>query len=263
MAGAVPSGTARRMLGALLFVPVVGIFAFSQSAAQWMLVLIAAAMVWEFASMVRLAMPLRLAMLMDFTLFALPAPLFLHLERVAGMSLFPVVLALAGLVVLLVWVATRKAQAALFLAVMICCIVAARGILGIENGHWLMLGLAAVIASCDVAAYFTGRRIGGPRLAPRISPNKTRSGAVGGLLGAMMAGVLLMPVLQLSLFETMAGATFVAVLAQAGDLFESMFKRQAGVKDSGRLIPGHGGFLDRFDGYLLTMPVVYLYILAV
>jgi phosphatidate cytidylyltransferase len=157
---------------------------------------------------------------------------------------------------------TRDAVAAGFSCAIIACILAARGMLGVENGHLLLLSVAAIVASCDIAAYFTGRTIGGPALAPSISPNKTRSGAIGGLVAAVLACLLLRSVLQINFAEAVIGGVVIAVLAQSGDLLESMLKRRIGLKDSGNLIPGHGGFLDRFDGYLLTLPAVYLYILA-
>ena len=257
------SGTMRRFAGAVLFIPVVAAVLMSQAVAQWLLLALAAIMVLEFSAMVSLPPALRAALVMDFVLFALPAPLFARLEATAGMSLLPVVLALALLVVVLIWATRRDRMAALFVGVMIACILAARGMLGLADGHLMLLATAAVIASCDVAAYFVGRHVGGPRLAPLISPNKTRSGALGGAAGAVLASLLLATISWISPVEAVAGGVMLAVLAQAGDLFESALKRKMGVKDSGRLIPGHGGFLDRFDGYLLTLPAVYLYILAI
>ena len=254
--------TGRRIIGAMLFLPVIAAFALSQQVAQWLLLAIAGVMVWEFAGMARLSMPLRMTVLMDFALFALPAPLFAHLEAVAGMSLLPVVLALAVLIVIFVWLAAKDAVVAGFSVAIIACILAARGILGLENGHLMLLSVAAIVAGCDIAAYFAGRNIGGPRLAPAISPNKTQSGAIGGLVAAVLVCVLLRSGLQIGFAEAVVGGAVIAVLAQSGDLLESMLKRRIGVKDSGSLIPGHGGFLDRFDGYLLTLPAVYLYSLA-
>lgn len=123
----------------------------------------------------------------------------------------------------------------------------------------LALGLEAVVFllvcvwATDVCAYFAGRSIGGPRLAPRISPAKTWSGAFGGVLGAMLvAGGLAAGWLasvqgqKAGLFVGLAG--LMAVLAILGDLAESAMKRRTGVKDSGSLLPGHGGVLDRLDG---------------
>lgn len=257
------SGTMRRFVGALLFIPIVAAVAFSQEASQWLLLALATMLVLEFSAMLSLPVALRAALVMDFVLFALPAPLFARFEHIAGMSLMPVVAALGLLVVGLVWATTRDRMAALFAGVLIACIVATRGVLGLENGHFILLAMAAVIASCDIAAYFVGRRVGGPRLAPVVSPNKTRSGAIGGTIGAVAVCLWIASVSWVSPLEAVVGGVVIAALAQIGDLFESMLKRRVGVKDSGRLIPGHGGFLDRFDGYLLTLPAVYLYILAI
>ena len=257
------SGTTRRLVGALLFVPIIVLVAVSQSAAQWLLMALAALMVLEFSAMLALPMALRAALLMDFVLFALPAPVLSGIEAVAGMPLDLVILALAALVIGLIWAVTRNGLASIFIALIIACIVAARGLLGVADGNLILLVLAAAVASCDITAYFVGRRIGGAKLAPSISPNKTCSGAIGGTVGAVAACLLVSSNSWLSPMEAVVGGICLAVLAQAGDLIESALKRRVGVKDSGSLIPGHGGFLDRFDGYLLTMPAVYLYILAI
>ena len=146
---------------------------------------------------------------------------------------------------------------------MIGCILAARGVLGMENGHYILVALAVTVAACDIAAYFTGRHFGGALLAPTISPKKTQSGAVGGLLGAILAAVVLSLVYAVFCWGSDIGGDLDSCAGSGGDLLESALKRRAGVKDSGSIIPGHGGFLDRFDGYLLTMPAVYLYCLAI
>lgn len=120
-------------------------------------------------------------------------------------------------------------------------------------GLWATLLLLLVVWGADIAAYFTGRAIGGPKLAPAISPNKTWSGAVGGLVGAVAAALLLM--LVWPGYANLAGAQRLALLAVPlailsilGDLYESWLKRRCGVKDSGRILPGHGGVMDRLDG---------------
>ncbi len=106
----------------------------------------------------------------------------------------------------------------------------------------------------DIGAYVAGRAIGGPRLAPRISPGKTVSGALGGLLAAVLVGIVAALSLAAShpaaLWRAGLLAGLLGVVAQAGDLGESYVKRHFGVKDSGRLIPGHGGLLDRLDALL-------------
>ena len=132
---------------------------------------------------------------------------------------------------------------------------------GQPNGHrWLLCALMVVWAA-DTGAYFSGRHFGRHKLAPKISPNKTVEGLVGGMLLAVIVGVVL------SLF---AGATtaqlpavalvslLAALFSVVGDLFESLLKRHAGVKDSGALIPGHGGVLDRLDGVLAALPAFAL-----
>jgi len=123
--------------------------------------------------------------------------------------------------------------------------------------------LIAVIGT-DVGAYFTGRTIGGPKIAPSISPSKTWAGLFGGMVGAT-AMLLLVTQLQLNGTIDLAASQgfslwigpFIAIVAQAGDFFESWMKRRAGVKDSGTLIPGHGGMFDRVDGLLAASVAVF------
>ena len=261
MASAPASTTQRRIFGALLFLPVIGLFLASQTVAQWLLVIIAMAMAWELASMLGMPLALRVGLLFDMLLFALPAPLIAEMEVLAGFSLLPVFLVLAALFAIFVWMVTAKRLAALFAALLLGCILSARDILGFQDGHITLLSMAAVIAACDIAAYFVGRRVGGPPLAPVISPKKTRSGAIGGLVAAVLVMMALSGQMSLSLSEALIGGAVIAVLAQSGDLLESALKRKLAVKDSGSLIPGHGGFLDRFDGYLLTLPALYMYMM--
>jgi phosphatidate cytidylyltransferase len=115
----------------------------------------------------------------------------------------------------------------------------------------------------DTGAYFAGRVIGGPRFLTSISPSKTWAGAIGGLLAATAVAALLLWSLGRNPAEALVLGPLIAVAAQAGDLLESMIKRAAGAKDSGRLFPGHGGILDRVDSLLFAGPVVYFYVLAV
>ncbi|MGF1549449.1 MAG: phosphatidate cytidylyltransferase [Sphingomonadaceae bacterium] len=114
-----------------------------------------------------------------------------------------------------------------------------------ELVFWLLL----VTWATDICAYFTGRSVGGPKLAPRISPNKTWAGLVGGIAGAALMGWLAAAFFAIGAPYPWLGA-LMGLLAQIGDLFESWVKRRAGVKDSGTLLPGHGGVLDRLDGLL-------------
>jgi len=119
---------------------------------------------------------------------------------------------------------------------------------------WLLL----VIWATDSFAYFVGRAIGGPKLFPIISPKKTWSGALGGVLGAAVTGIALHWAFQLSgsfiAIAVISGS--VSILSQFGDALESTIKRDFNVKDSGKIIPGHGGLFDRLDGLLVTAPVI-------
>ena len=118
-----------------------------------------------------------------------------------------------------------------------------------DGGLLLALWTLAIVWATDIGAYFAGRRLGGPKLAPSISPNKTWAGLVGGMLAAAIVGGLIAYAAQLPAIALWLGAP-LAVVAQLGDLLESGMKRRAGVKDSGKILPGHGGLLDRIDGML-------------
>lgn len=118
----------------------------------------------------------------------------------------------------------------------------------------LLLGTIGCVWVADSAAYFAGRRFGRSRLAPIISPGKTWEGALGALLGVTLYGVLLSSAAQLS-YWIIPGLWLVTLFSIEGDLFESWMKRQSGVKDSGRLFPGHGGVLDRIDAWTSALPV--------
>ena len=135
---------------------------------------------------------------------------------------------------------------------------------GAENlgRNWLLFTLAGTSA-CDTGAYAVGRLIGRHRMAPRISPNKTWEGSIGGLVTAVAAMAIVGWLLDLGVapWQYTVVAVVVAVVAQAGDLVESSLKRAADAKDSGSIMPGHGGLLDRIDSILFALPAVY-YLLA-
>jgi phosphatidate cytidylyltransferase len=129
-----------------------------------------------------------------------------------------------------------------------------------DAGRANLLLLVSIVWASDIGAYVTGRLAGGPRLAPAISPGKTWSGAIGGLLSAIAVGAVA------SLLLDQAGrlpvaclvAACLSIVGQCGDLLESWVKRRLGVKDSGRLIPGHGGLFDRLDALLAAAPAAAL-----
>ncbi len=125
-----------------------------------------------------------------------------------------------------------------------------------EHGAFMIFWLFAVVWGTDIGAYFTGRRLGGPKLAAKISPNKTWSGFFGGIVLAVLASAAVAVLAGYALPPSLAGAVVVSIVSQLGDLYESGIKRKLDVKDSGSIIPGHGGILDRIDGLLFAAPVM-------
>lgn len=131
-------------------------------------------------------------------------------------------------------------------------------ILLIDGGAYALLWMAAVVAANDSAAYFSGKAVGGAKLAPSLSPNKTISGSIGGSIGGCVAALLLsfLAPPSSSVFEIVLVALLVVMTAQMGDLAKSYLKRLHGRKDTGTILPGHGGVLDRLDGHLAAAPVM-------
>lgn len=130
------------------------------------------------------------------------------------------------------------------------------------NGAWLVLMLMLVVAIADSGGYFAGRRFGRHKLAPAVSPGKTWEGFAGGFLANCLLALVLSQVLDISLLLMLALVVPTSLVSVLGDLLESMVKRHAGVKDSGRLLPGHGGILDRVDGITAGAPVFAMALLA-
>lgn len=125
-------------------------------------------------------------------------------------------------------------------------------------GPAVVFWLLAVVWATDVFAYFVGKTIGGPRLAPRLSPNKTWAGAIGGLIGAGIAGLAVAVASHSPIVSITCVTLALSVAAQGGDLAESWGKRHFAVKDTSGLIPGHGGVLDRLDGLLAATQALAL-----
>jgi phosphatidate cytidylyltransferase len=182
----------------------------------------------------------------------------------------------SGVVFSLIWLVLRRhGEAAfigwawtmagvLYIGWLLSYLVALRGL---EDGRsWLLLALFVTFGS-DTAAFFTGRALGRHRLAPQISPGKTWEGFVGGILGAIVISLIftLIPAFRLPIGY--GGAiilgVLISIMGQLGDLIESLLKRNMGVKDSGRLMPGHGGILDRMDSVVFAGIVVYYYVIWV
>ncbi|HSI39791.1 MAG TPA: phosphatidate cytidylyltransferase [Xanthobacteraceae bacterium] len=183
------------------------------------------------------------------------APLALLITWYGGWP-FALLWAAAALIVLREWAAMTDmrprgwAVAGLVYAgtVMLApVLLRADAMLGLTALFWLF----AVVWGTDIAAYFSGRLIGGPKLWPRVSPKKTWSGALGGSLFGTLAGLAVLHGAGLGFSAALVPVTLaVSIASQAGDLFESAMKRRFGVKDSGALIPGHGGLMDRLDGFV-------------
>lgn len=130
-----------------------------------------------------------------------------------------------------------------------------------DNGAWWILVLLLIIWSADTGAYFVGRSLGRSKLAPAISPSKTREGLAGGLVTAVLVSILavyLIPAIALNWQQLVPLTLITALVSVGGDLFISLHKRRTGHKDSGRIFPGHGGVLDRFDSLLVGAPFFVL-----
>lgn len=154
---------------------------------------------------------------------------------------------IASIVLVAVLVRARRVQGVLYAAVLIGAggfLVIARS----EEGVYAVLALLAIVVISDVAGYFAGRMLGGPKFWPAISPKKTWSGTAAGWIGAGIFGAVVLPYFGVSLLWAVPLAVLLCFAAQVGDIVESAMKRKAGIKDSSNLIPGHGGVLDRMDG---------------
>jgi phosphatidate cytidylyltransferase len=128
-----------------------------------------------------------------------------------------------------------------------------------STGFWWVVSIFAMVWGNDTGAYLTGHYFGKTKLAPRVSPNKTWEGFAGGLVASIVGAFLLTIPIHLPWYAALTMGIFTAIAATLGDLAESLLKRGAGVKDSGRLIPGHGGMLDRMDSLLFAVMVVVAY----
>jgi phosphatidate cytidylyltransferase len=133
---------------------------------------------------------------------------------------------------------------------------------GDEPGRTLLFGLFAICWATDSAAYAVGRTVGGPKLFPAISPNKTWSGSFGGTIAGILAGILYSQLSHTSLLSWAIIGWVLALACQGGDLLESLAKRYFGVKDASGVIPGHGGILDRLDGHLSAASALVFLILV-
>ncbi len=130
---------------------------------------------------------------------------------------------------------------------------------------WLVLYLVALVAAADVGAYFAGKTWGVKKMAPRVSPGKSWAGLIGGISAAMLLALIVFAVVAVPVgaIQWMAISLIVALSSVLGDLLESMLKRHSGIKDSSQILPGHGGVLDRMDGWTAAAPIFALCLLSV
>ncbi len=220
----------------------------------WLLTIVVALfMMGEWCDLHRI--PPRTKRIAQYTL-SVPLALMAPASLIVQIHEFFTIGVLAGAAFFIV-IVTRKPQLGLGIIYCGLPVLALMLIRRQHEGIVFTLWALALVWACDIGAYFAGRTIGGPKLAPAISPNKTWAGLVGGVVAASaFAGFMH---LQYGLPLRMTLATPVlAVLAQAGDFYESWLKRRAGVKDSGTILPGHGGIMDRLDGLVPVAPVAAL-----
>jgi len=168
--------------------------------------------------------------------------------------LFSQILSLILLIIFLIFYKViikhnNYAQRAIYLILIFCSLIALSD-LRLEVGLVQTLWVICCVIASDVGGYFVGRTVGGPKLWPMISPKKTWSGTIGGWLLTIIITYIFIILFKEIEFYLLFCSIFISIFSQFGDLYESFLKRNAGIKDSSDLIPGHGGFLDRFDGMI-------------
>lgn len=210
----------------------------------------AGAMIWELARMlapVRTEAPLVLGLL--------AAAALLIGEMLGALGAVVALAALASLGV--IWIRERRLVFTSYGTLVLagCFAIVALRAFGAAWVFWLVL----LVIACDTAGYFVGRRLGGPKFWPRISPKKTWSGTIAGWIAAAGVGALFMPITGVGP-SLIAASAIVALAGQLGDIAESAVKRRQGIKDASAILPGHGGVLDRFDALIAAaLAVVLMY----
>ena len=187
-------------------------------------------------------------------LIGVVALLIAGLAVVCGYALIALAAAVAGIVIVALTSATQGAWNATGLFYAAAALLAAILVrFDPSNGFLALVFVLLVVWVTDIGGYFAGRSIGGPKLWPLVSPNKTWAGAIGGLVLSIAVAIAFAMLGFGKLTASVVLACVLSVVSQLGDLFESAVKRRFGVKDSGRIIPGHGGLLDRLDGFVAAV----------
>jgi len=245
----------RRAAAAIVMIAVAVGALLAGGVAFWILISVASLlMLAEWADLAK-ASPVdkRIAM------FAVSVPLAILSPLAAGPDFFA--LGLIAAATFFTGIVTRNTQLAAGIGYVALPAMALVFIRGLDDGAILAFWTLAIVWATDTGAYFAGRAIGGPKLMPAISPSKTWAGLGGGMVAALLTGLAFAQWGGLAMGLALS-SLILAVVAQGGDLFESALKRRAGVKDSGTLLPGHGGVLDRLDGMVPVAPMVAILILA-
>jgi phosphatidate cytidylyltransferase len=258
-----------RVLTSLILIPVFLIALFLLPEIYWALLMLAAILmgVWEWGDMAKFPLGGRIAYL----LLTLAGCVLLIVADGIGMAylqeygMFWGILAAAvfWLCIAPTWLITRfhlRNFALMAIAGWLVLLPLWFSLLSLRRiSPWLLLGVVAAIWIADTAAYFIGKRFGKHKLAPKISPGKTWEGVLGAWGGVSVYGFVLCQVFHLD-YWLIAGFWGLTVLSIIGDLLESLIKRQAQLKDSGTLLPGHGGMLDRIDGLTSSLPLATFFI---
>ncbi|MFQ5621901.1 MAG: phosphatidate cytidylyltransferase [Paracoccaceae bacterium] len=237
----------RTLSGAALALVALGAFWYGPPVSTLLIAIGVALMVMECQNMVLAPMnPDRFALAVAVGLGAG----LIFLQDIMGFRFF-----LPALAVSVAMIITLEARRRAWVAASFAYVVAAMASLVAlratsAHGFELVLWLILVVAAADIGAYFSGRRFGGPKLWPAVSPKKTWSGTAGGWVSALGAGAIFAAAAGISMPKALALSLVAAVASQAGDLMESALKRHFGVKDAGNFLPGHGGVLDRLDGLM-------------
>lgn len=248
------SATIRRFFGALLLFPVLLAIFLDQPSSGVMLLILSIVMAIETRALIGFGGVYGGLIVALIVVAAVPF-------KALGLLVEPFFLAALSIATSILVARRKSVLAGCFVGLLSVCLWCASAMLAQVNGHYVLMSLAAIIGACDVGAYFVGRYFGGPKLMPIFSPNKTISGAFGGLAAAVIVAVVGSGLIGIeTLWQPVIIGLLLGGMAQFGDLLESAVKRSFGVKDSGSILPGHGGLLDRFDGYLFAVPFTYLYL---
>lgn len=253
-----------RIITAVVLVTLFASLLFFASPFQWTLfaAVVAAIGAWEWGALIRASAAFRSAYAFCIALIVfLLAP---SLGQAVGWTLF-VVSGVFWLLLVPFWLRDRWQPRSLLVGAGVGFILLVPTALALillrQSGAWTLLAVMAAVWVADIGAFFVGRRFGRVKLAPTISPGKSREGAYGAVVAVWIYGVLVLvvgfrialdPVEWIAFLATLAAVTVVSIM---GDLFESLAKRQAGVKDSGTILPGHGGVLDRIDSLTSALPL--------